>query len=83
MIIPLYESGYGIKVEFPCFQVETPWGPVKIGGRCGEEAQIAQQKLEQVPPPSPLAPLVPVVLVGAIAIAGILIFKRKSKKEGA
>ena len=70
-------SEYGIKVKFPCLKINTPFGPVKIGGRCDEEAKIAQRQLEQVPPPSPIVNILPIVLLAGGALSLLLILRSK------
>ncbi|MCL6577978.1 MAG: hypothetical protein K6T73_01140 [Candidatus Bathyarchaeota archaeon] len=77
---PYGEVGYGVKVTIPCITINTPFGPVKIGGQCTPEMTPVTKDIP-VPEAKPAINVMPLVLLGGAGIAAMLVISRKKKGE--
>jgi len=64
-----------MRLKIPCIRINTPYGPIEIGGKCTPEFKDKEVMVE---PPKP-APILPILLIGSIAVGAALIIARKKK----
>jgi hypothetical protein len=71
---------YGLSVTFPCITIQTPYGPVQIGGQCTPNLQNVTTNV--TPVKSSLTSFMPYLLfIGMAAAIALVVIKPKTKKE--